>query len=309
VNEVLSLDDVEATDRVLVGAKAAAIARMRASGFPAPGGFVVSVPAFRAFLAHNRLMPAHGDFLRPGAKTMLLAQLQEGVATAMIPPSTFSAVCAAYAGLGGRVAVRSSGVAEDSDLSSFAGAYVSFLDRVGEAEVLAALRECWRSAFSTRVTAYRLQHGLLDTDWAMGVIVQEMVVADKAGVMFTRDPFSAHSDSLLVEAVEGGCERIVGGAAADISLTIDRSNRHVVRREEKAGEGRFGMGAASLLNPRTIRRLPLLSRREIDLLINAGIALEKAFGGPQDVEWAFAGGELALLQTRPITAKPEWAAQ
>ena len=230
-----------------------------------------------------------------------LEKIRSAIDATEWPVSVHENVCSAYRELGGAVAVRSSGTIEDGDRSAFAGAFSSFLNRVGCTHVLESIKECWKSAFTTRVAAYRTEHGLWSSPWTLGVIVQEMVNAEQAGVMFTRNPFTG-DDTLVIEAVRGGCEQIVTGAPAELSLRIDRSNRHVVHADEPLPRARFGGGTGSILRTSPTLRPKLLRRWAIEQLVDVGLRLEAEFGRAQDIEWAISKGKLLLLQARPLTA-------
>lgn len=302
--DVIWLDAQNTCDPREVGSKAAGLLRLLRLGFLVPRGFVVTASAFQKFLdgvgltSKLDVLPkcTREDELEPKMR-----HIQGVIEAGVLPEGVKHSIGIAYKTLGGKVAVRSSGNLEDTEQSAFAGAYASFLNRTGEKEVLDAIRDCWNSAFSPKVVAYRLQHGLIGGDWLMGVIVQTMVDANKAGVMFTRNPFGER-DTILVEAVSGGCDRIVSGAPADLSVRIDWTTRKAeyVKRAPSVLR-RFGTGAVGLLGDNSEQSPKLLRRREIDALVNVAVRLEDALHQPQDVEWAIADGQLILLQTRPLT--------
>ena len=301
------LDTPEAAQPELVGCKAASLARMQAAGFPSASGFVVGVPAFHAFLKHAELDAAVGQLGLSGDQHQVTNQIEVirgGIEHASWQPEVSESITLAFDEMSSSVAVRSSGISEDVEQSAFAGAYESYLNCTTKREVLDAVKDCWKSAFSERVVAYRLHHGLLGASWLMGVIVQTMVFAHKAGVMFTRDPYSQHNH-LLIEAVSGGCDKIVAGEPAELSVSVDRESRLLARIEQvnSPSTTRFGGGATGMLEAGRTMRVPrLLRRHEINALTEAGLRLEEIFGGPQDVEWAIGDKGLVILQARPLTA-------
>ena len=287
-----------------IGAKANGLSCLLQLGLIIPRGFVVTVSAFRKFLEGARLSSRLENLGKFTGQDELEKQLQDfriEIEKASWPPDVQQSIIEAYGILGGKVAVRSSGNVEDGEQSAFAGAFSSFLNRDSETGVLDAIRECWSSAFSPRVAAYRLQHHLVEADWLMGVIVQTMIHADKAGVMFTRNPFEER-DTIIVEAVSGGCDRIVSGAPAEFSVRIDRTTRkpEYVELASRIPQ-RFGTGALGILGSNSLQIPKLLRSREIDTLVSVALRLEEAFHQPQDVEWAITDGQLILLQTRPLT--------
>lgn len=289
-----------------VGSKATGLFRLRRLGLPVPRGFVVTVSAFRKFL-DSAGIASKLDILAQCTTADALEQEMRGVREAIgigaMPEDVSRSVSLAYSILGGAVAVRSSGNIEDTEESAFAGAYASFLGRAGQTAILDAIRDCWSSAFSSRVAAYRLQHNMVDRDWTMGVIVQAMVNAEKAGVMFTRNPFRERA-TILVEAVLGGCDRIVSGAPADLTVQIDRETHEMeYSRRVCAVPRHFGSGASGVLETDLLELPRLLQKKEIDALVSVAVRLEEALHQPQDVEWAIADGQLLLLQTRPLTGR------
>jgi rifampicin phosphotransferase len=174
------------------------------------------------------------------------------------------------------LAVRSSGVDEDGADASYAGLFTSVLDVRGEAALLDAVRACWSSAFDVRVTSYA---GAVAPQLA--VLVQPMVAASAAGVAFTADPVTGERGCVVIDAVVGIGERLVSGAATP--------DRWVVRAydacQQSAQEG--------ALDEPQARSIADLARQ-----------VEAVLGGPQDIEWVLAEGEIVLLQARPVTALP-----
>jgi pyruvate, water dikinase len=190
------------------------------------------------------------------------------------------AVLASYAQLGeGLVAVRSSACAEDSETASYAGQQETYLNVSGGDEVCRRIVACWASFFSERALFYRARKGSLD-DLRMAVVVQRMVEPRKSGVLFTVDPVQRRRDRMIVEAIYGVGEQVVSGQATPDHYVLDRAG--ATTREHLPNGG-------------------VLDGSELAALAELGRSLEETFGGPQDVEWAIADGELYLLQSRPVT--------
>jgi pyruvate,water dikinase len=242
---------------------------MTAAGLPVPPGFVVGASTL------ERCVDA--DRLRRLALAREHAQAQ-ALVLATRPPQ--DEINAAYEQLGaGRVAVRSSATAEDSEAASFAGQQDTFLGVEGAEEVCRKVVECWASFFSERALFYRAHKGSLE-DLGMAVVVQRMVPAEKAGVIFTVDPVQRRRDQMVVEAALGLGEQVVSGEVTPDHYVLDRAG--TVKREVLAGDGALAADE--------LRELAVLGRR-----------LEEHFGAPQDVEWAIADGRVFLLQSRPVT--------
>jgi len=265
---VVSLTDIPYGNVECVGSKAAKLGELARAGFPVPDGFVLATSAFDRFLAANAL----------GADSS-----PEAVAAATLPTDVVDALLAAAEVLGDvPLAVRSSGVAEDLPNASFAGQYETVLDVRGADALLAAVRRVFVSAFSSRVTAYRATQAPQATA-RMAVLVQCMIATDAAGVAFTANPVTGDRAETVISAVQGSGERLVSGQASP--------DEWIVRNQEAmcraAPEG--------AIDANQVLSVAELSRR-----------VEAHFGGtPQDIEWALAGGQMALLQARPITSLPE----
>jgi|SRR5919204_3199208 pyruvate,water dikinase len=264
---VVWFDDDRCHDVAVAGGKGSSLARLTAEGLPVPPGFVVPSHVLGECVDAERLRA----LARAGDHARAQAVVREAT-----PPDE---VAPAYARLGGRVAVRSSACAEDSEAASFAGQQETFLNVSGAREVGRNVVECWASFFSERALFYRARKGSVD-DMRMAVVVQKMVESDKAGVLFTCDAVQRRRDQMIVEAVYGLGEKVVSGDVTPDHYVVDRGGR--VKRDAVPNGG--------VLSPDELARLADLGRR-----------LEDRFGGPQDVEWALAGGQLYLLQSRPVT--------
>jgi pyruvate, water dikinase len=264
---ILWFDHEEATDVRLCGGKGASLAAMTAAGLPVPTGFVVCANVLEKSVDAERL--------RALARANDHVAAQELVGSAEPPQE----LAAAYDRVGGDVAVRSSACAEDSEAASFAGQQETYLHVRGADDVAARVVDCWASFFSERALFYRARKGSLD-DLGMAVVVQRMVEPEKSGVLFTADPVQRRRDRMVLEAVFGLGERIVSGEVTPDHYVLDRQGE--VKREHLVSGG-------------------VLEAAEIVQLADLGRLLETHFGGPQDVEWALAGGEIHLLQSRPVT--------
>ena len=263
---VLRLRELSRADANRVGAKAANLGELAGAGFPVPEGFALTTAAFDCFLAANGLGPDSSP---------------EAVAAAPLPADIADALVAAAAALGDvPLAVRSSGVAEDLPGASFAGQYETVLDVRGTAALMAAVRHCWASAFSQRVTAYRAAQG--QPAGGLAVLVQRLVPADAAGVAFTANPVTGDRSEAVVSAVRGLGERLVSGQASP--------DEWLVKGDEAVCQS-APEGAIDAAQAQAVAKLA----RDV----------EASYGCPQDIEWALAGGELYLLQARPITALPD----
>jgi pyruvate,water dikinase len=301
VSLVLSFGDADCLDVARAGGKGSSLARMAALGMPVPPGFVVPANALADAL------PDGGAELRALAERQDADAAQALIRTVELDAGLREAVLSAYAELGEGdvpVAVRSSACAEDSEAASFAGQQDTFLHVRGRDGLRARIRDCWASFFSERALFYRSKKGSL-ADLGMAVVVQRMVNADVAGVLFTCDAVHRRRDRMVVEAVIGLGEAAVSGAVTPDHYVIKRDGR--VRKAQVheqpyaivAGDG--GGVTERALSPEEGR-----ARKASDELLaelaRLGEDLEQRVGVPQDIEWAVEGGELFVLQARPVTA-------
>lgn len=261
-----------ATDVLRAGGKAATLARLRALGFLVPDGFVITTDAFAA--------ACDASGIAADAASVDASQFT-------VPDALYQAMLAAYRQLGGGpVAVRSSAIAEDLAGASFAGQYDTLLNVEGDAALLDAVRRCWASAFGGRARAYAAADGQT-TVGGMAVLVQRMVAAECAGVVFTQSPLAGQDGLLIIEAAPG-----LGDAVVSAQVTPDR---YVVQRvpllvRETVVSADRGPKAHPALDHATVRQLAATALR-----------LEQRLGAPQDIEWAAVPGDIYLLQARPIT--------
>jgi pyruvate, water dikinase len=290
---VLSLDDPACGDVARAGGKGASLARLAALGLPVPPGFVV--PADRLVAS----LPDGGTELRGALSDP--ARAQAAVARAE-PPSE---IRTAYGELGDDVpvAVRSSACAEDSEAASYAGQQETFLSVCGADAVRERVRDCWASFFSERALFYRRRRGSLD-DLGMAVVVQRMVPADVAGVLFTCHPVQGRHDRMVVEAVLGLGEAAVSGRVTPDHYVIKRDGS--VKRARVATQP-FAIVPAGDGGTNERRLEPAaggaqkLTDEQLRELARLGDELEQRLGGPQDIEWAYEAGRLYVLQARPVT--------
>jgi len=308
---ILPLADARDVQRA--GGKAAHLAELIAAGFPVPDGFVVTTTAFRR------------------AAT---------VAGKELPSDLARAISGAYQALGSpTVAVRSSATAEDMADTSMAGQYETFLDVRGEEAVLGAVRQCWQSVDSQRVRSYLatrtgttsgMRKGTVPfslrenrdspqvtsrvpsrqhvdpTEAAMAVVVQKLVPADVAGVLFTANPRTGNRGEMLVDASWGLGEAVVSGSVQPDTYVLDLDTGAI--REFSVAEKTIQIEAGWHRQrpvPEERRNTACLQPEQIARLWDLGRRVAEHFGCPQDVEWAIEGEEIYLLQSRPITALEE----
>lgn len=309
---LLSFDEVSARGRADVGGKAAWLARLASAGLPVPPGFVIPVEVFRSFLEQNGLVDAarRGD-----------AGVDEAILRGRLDPVFAGQLRTAAARLGDRLAVRSSAVDEDDRDASFAGQYETVLGVSPGDETEAALLACWASAYGPRALAYRRGEAIPLA--GMAVIVQRLVQARCAGVLFTVNPVNGSWREMTVEAAWGLGEAVVSGRVVPDFYRVQRPRRTpgpiqrlLARTRLELVEDRVQPQHEQWVYPRepgqtglTLEPVPAarvgapkLLRADVLRLCRLGLRVETKLGGPQDVEWAAdEEGRFYVLQARPVT--------
>jgi rifampicin phosphotransferase len=314
VRMVLPLD-AQGAAVAAVGGKGASLSRLACAGLPVPPGFCVTTLAYCDFAERDERRQQIAEVLATvdasGPATFAAASHRLGEMFAAWPVGDFTveSVTGMYAGMGDRVAVavRSSATTEDLADLSFAGQHTSYLNVRGEAAVLAAVKRCWASLWSPRAIGYRAQHGRIDDDVSMAVVVQRLVVADAAGVLFTADPVTGDRGHVVINANWGLGESVVSGQVSPDIITVGRASGRA---------GSYEIGSKAVMTVLTSdgtreqdtaagrRAAAVLSGDEAAELARTGLAVEKLYGQPVDVEWARADGQFFVLQARPVTSQP-----
>ena len=329
---IKALSKLGYTDLALAGGKAASLGELTRAGFPVPPGFCLTTDAYRAFVAANNLQP---EILRLGSDAsagdpVLLetasASIRALFTAGQIPPDLASEICAAYAQLCTShsalptfpVAVRSSATAEDLPGASFAGQQDTFLNVTGEQAVLEAVRQCWASLWTSRAIAYRQREGIPPQDVTLAVVVQQLIPAEAAGVLFTANPLTGNRNEVVIDAAWGLGEAIVGGLVTPDHFVVDKAT-HLVKVKQVADKQtmtvRTPNGTEEQPTPEALRSEPAISAAQIAELTDLARRIETHAGRPVDVEWAISDGHLFVLQARPITHLPpdlmgmEWSRQ
>jgi phosphohistidine swiveling domain-containing protein len=312
----LSLDDSRATLAV-AGGKGASLARLVAAGLPVPGGFHVTTGAYRQFVDQNGLQPRilaaleSADPDQPATLEAASQAIRELFSQAEMPPAIAGAVARAYASLAGErptVAVRSSATAEDLPGLSFAGQQETYLNVRGADAVIEAVKRCWASLWTARAIGYRARHDVDQRAVSLAVVVQRLVPAEAAGIMFTANPVTGARAQATISAAWGLGEAVVGGLVTPDTLTADKATGQVLTRETASKQVmtvRVAGGTQEQPVPEELIDAPVLDDAQAAELAQLGVQIEELYGMPMDVEWALADGRFAIVQARPITALPE----
>lgn len=295
------------------GGKGANLGDMVQAGLPVPPGFVITSTAYRKMIQTSGLEEIICGMLEKIDRrdNRALLEIEKEIRPLFdkqnLDPELCAEILEQYHGLGDNVpvAVRSSATAEDLAGASFAGQQNTYLNVYGDEELIRTVLKCWSSLFTCQAIYYRCCKGFDNVQVSMAVVVQKMVNADKAGVIFTVDPVSRNPYTMVIEGVYGLGEGIVSGAITPDHFKIDRETLEV-RFQYKAPKGLMftkdsACGIVELPVPEALHDRPVLNESELELLVNMANRVEEHFGSPQDIEWGAENDEFYLLQSRPIT--------
>ncbi|MBU2547095.1 MAG: hypothetical protein KKB20_01670 [Proteobacteria bacterium] len=308
------LGDVGRHDVNVAGGKGANLGEMVRQGFPVPPGIVVPAEACRVFFEHIGL----GDHIRgldelsDVDREARCRQVRARIEATALPDDLSEAIMAAHADLAGTrddafvCAVRSSGTAEDLGEASFAGQHETYY-YVDRDRILEMVRHCWSSLFSPEAVSYRTTQGIDHAGVFMAVVVQEMIPSEVSGVTFTANPVTGSREEVVTESSWGMGAAIVDGRVTPDRYILEREGLRL--KEKRISEkkfmvpARFEKGMTSRLQdvPSSMRHRETLSPDQARTVTKWALEAETHFGGPQDVEWAMAGGRFYMLQSRPIT--------
>jgi pyruvate,water dikinase len=314
--------DLTLADRPTVGGKGGSLGELTRAGIAVPEGFVVRTAAFEGFIAeleNAAPLRARVEALAAedldgiaGLSTELLARLQ----SQPLPAALRAALAAAHRELCGAdahapLAVRSSATTEDAEDASFAGLQDTYLWVMGIEEVERQVRACWASLYSVPSIAYRRKQGLPEAGVAMAVVVQKMVDARCAGVMFTRSPTTGDRSVVVIEGAWGLGSAVVSGEVTPDRFVLGKITGEITVRELRDKHVRHvplaGGGTEEQETPAELREAACLTDPQLEQLRQVARRIEKHYGRPQDIEWAFdRSGALRILQSRPETV---WSAK
>ena len=308
--------DIGLADRPTVGGKGGSLGELTRAGIAVPPGFVLRTEGFERFItALDATEPLRAliEALDPDdldtAQTVTAA-IRQRVEKAPLPVEIETALRAAYAELAGvdqPVAVRSSATTEDAEDASFAGLQDTYLWVIGADAVIDRVRACWASLYSVESVCYRRRHGLPESGVAMAVVVQRMVDARCAGVMFTRSPTTGDRSVITIEGAWGLGSAVVSGEVTPDRWVVAKLTGEISVRDISDKHIRQvplpGGGIHDEEVPADLRHTECLSDADLLRLRDVARKAERHYGRPQDIEWAIEAGtgDILLLQSRPET--------
>jgi len=314
---LLWFKDIRFEDVNIVGGKGANLGEMYSLGIPVPNGFVVTANTYFDFIEKNKLKPQiknilsitnvdHPDELQSASK-----KIRSLIKKAPFTHNISIQIMTAYKKLGSfgglvdmPVAVRSSATAEDSLDASFAGQQDTYLNVVGESNVLHRVRDCWASLFTPRSIFYRVKKKYDHFKVGVAVPIQKMVQSEISGIMFTANPVSNNKNEIIIEVIWGLGEYIVQGVITPDQFIIDKSNWTIKQKNNVSQDRQL------VKNQNETHEIDVPKYKQNKIKIDDTIALKIAkigqklhnhYGKAQDIEFAIEKGKFYVVQTRPIT--------
>jgi len=308
MNWILSAEEIQSADRRRVGGKGYALSLLVKSGFRIPATVCITSDVYQEYvlrtgLRERILLELH----RKEFKEMrweeiwdCATRIRNMFLTKSIPDNLTREI---HLGIGDRfrdrtVAVRSSAPEEDDARSSFAGLHDSFINVAGAESILKHIRLVWASLWSDAALLYRQEIGLDVEKSSMAVVIQETVVGDRSGVVFTRNPNDENQG--IIESVYGLNQGLVDGTVEPDRWILDRSRNTIVTHTPSERKcwmipGPNGVRLADL--PAEKSAHPPLSPQDVNFVFKTARQAEESFKMPQDVEWTYDGDSLVLLQS------------
>ncbi len=334
---ILPLTSLRRTDLSRAGGKGANLGELLAAGLPVPPGFCVLTGAYLAFVADNGLegeiqrQCAAADAADPAALEAASSAIRTTFEAGKLAGDLAEEIRAAYCNLSSAaadnaaplpVAVRSSATAEDLPDLSFAGQQDTYLNVVGEQALLRAVVRCWASLWTARAIGYRARNAISQADVALAVVVQVMIPSEAAGVLFTANPLSGRRDQVVIDATLGLGEALVAGKVEPDHYVVEKViaapamgqgfvtsagdqppwgvRKKYLGAKALSIRGQSGGGTQTVSEAAGDRQA--LPDPAILALAALGRQAAAHFGGPQDMEWSWAGEKMWIVQSRPVTS-------
>jgi phosphoenolpyruvate synthase/pyruvate phosphate dikinase len=306
---ILSFHEIDQRDLARVGGKGANLGEMVKAGFPVPYGFCVTTNSYRAFIEDNHLAQFISEVLKdanPDNIHTIGSQIRGRIGESEITSKVKQEIIKAVRQRDTYYAVRSSATAEDLPFASFAGQQDTYLNVRGEEALLDAVRSCWASLFTNRAILYRIQNNIDHEKVQMAVVIQEMVFPEVSGIMFTADPVSGHRDIVSIDASYGLGEALVAGLVSPDVYKFNKRTGQIVSKsvaeKKMAIMPMDGGGTKKIEITGAESSRQVLDDAQVKNLAELGMAIEKHYASPQDIEWCLAKGQFYIVQSRAITS-------
>ena len=309
---VLYFNEIDKTYLPYVGGKGANLGEMTKAGFPVPQGFCVTTLAYKNFIEKSEMMNDFFDKLEninseDLEQIAILGQsIREHLSTIAMPEDMKTEVLKAWKSTGkdNAYAVRSSATAEDLPTASFAGQQDTYLNILGQHQLIIAIQNCWASLFTDRAISYRAKNKFDHRQVFLSVVVQQMVFPEVSGIMFTADPVTGNRKTISIDASFGLGEALVSGiVTADLyQVQSGIIIKKQISKKKLAIYSVLEGGTKTEEIPLSKQEQQALTDENIIKLSDLGRKIEAHYGSEQDIEWALADGKIYILQSRPITS-------
>ena len=317
MKNILWFKEIHFEDVNIVGGKGANLGEMYNLGIPVPNGFVVTASAYFQFVKDNNLKKIIADILKttdvdqPDQLLTASKKIKNIIKKSPLPESLAFEIMANYKKLAGiigisnvPVAVRSSATAEDSADASFAGQQETFLNVIGESNVVNRVRDCWASLFTPRSIFYRVKKKYDHFKVGVAVPIQKQIQSEISGIMFTVDPVSNNKNQIIIETIWGLGEYIVQGQVTPDQIIFDKSNWTIVSKNHVLQDVmlvKSDRETHEVPVPKSKQNKPKISDQVAVKIAKIGQKLHNHYGKPQDIEFAIQKDHIYIVQTRPIT--------
>jgi pyruvate,water dikinase len=326
-------EEVGKDDGALVGGKGANLGELTKAGLPVPPGFIVTADAYFAYLKatglEQKISSIIEGFDKESTKDLQerAEKIQKLIMETPLPEELSKEVLENYKKLAEKsgtpleklyVAVRSSATAEDLAGASFAGQQSTYLNVLGDKNVLDSLLKCWASLFGARAIYYREEQGFGQLEVGIAVPIQQMVDSQAAGVMFTVDPSNNDLNHISIEAAYGLGEVVVLGAVTPDRYLVDKKTLEITSKEifkqewmltRESGssdtDDLSDLKKASIPVAAELQEKQKITDEQIVELAKLALKIEEHYGKPQDTEWGINNGQVFMLQSRPVTTLGE----
>lgn len=309
--------ELERDSLQIAGGKGANLGVLAQAGFPVPPGFVITTGAYRHFVAENNLRERIAQACAslnpedPASLETASETIRAGFTAGTMPAQLALPIREAYERLCSETghpylptAVRSSATAEDLPDMSFAGQQDTLLNISGEEALFESIITVWGSLWTARAIGYRARNGIPQETVALAVVVQQMVQSEVSGVLFTANPLTGKRGETVIDATLGLGEALVSGLVEPDQYTVDTDTGQIIRKTigAKALSIRSTASGGVVRQGEAASEQQALLDEQIIALAQLGQRVAAHFGSPQDIEWAVAGDETYLVQSRPITS-------
>ncbi len=307
-----SLESATTQQTNIVGTKAAALGELKRAGFNVPNGFVLTTAAYTEFIAplREKIRARLTDdvIMDPAEIESAATEIRAALQAQPFPPPLRAALENALENFSAperaSLIARTSTPSDDLATAFGSGVARAYLGLVGAAEIERAAAKCWAALWNSRSMYYRHRKKIVQTDVALAVLVQPIIHAESAGVLFTQNPMSGSRDEMQTNSIWGLGAPLTNARFRPDQFLVDKQSGEIRERTIEEQVVKLVVGEEGHIEEHAIAEaqinMPSLSDAHIRNLAALGKRIEEFFGAPQDVEWAIVGDEIFVLQARAM---------